>query len=56
MSTLVYYASVIKPQGAVRGSQGDVMAPPSPSGGRTAVPSFRQTNDVTPLSDTHAVR
>ena len=40
-------------RGAVRGSQGDVMAPPSPSGGRTAVPSFRQTNDVTPLSDTH---
>ena len=24
-------------RGAVRGSQGDVMAPPSPSGGRTAL-------------------
>ena len=37
MSTLVYYASVIKPQGAVRGSQGDVMAPRAHPG---AVPRF----------------
>ena len=41
---------------AVRGSQEDGMAPPSPSGGRTAVPSFRLTNIVTPSSDAHAVR
>ena len=31
------------------------MAPPGLSGGRAAVSNFRQTDDVTPLSDTHAV-
>ena len=34
---------------------GHGMAPPDPRQGRAAIPNFRQTDDVTPLSDTHAV-